>query len=110
MAARIATIAVIAVIVVISAIDILKGHYVDQTGTVSGHNWYTTTHCDDDGCETETHYQLIVSHGTDVTVADVWIWQYYSYKNGDRIQITYWKGGLVGVKWFVGVDDPKQDW
>lgn len=97
-------------VLVVCSVDVITGHYVDQTGVVSGHNWYTTTDCDDDGCETDTHYQLIVSHGAEVTVVGVWVWQYYSYKNGDRVRITYWKGGLVGAKWFAGVGKPKQDW
>jgi hypothetical protein len=95
-------------------IDILQGHYVSQTGTVSGHNYYytTDTDCDDDNhCTTTTtdHYQLIISHENEVTVAEVNVFTYYYRTNGSQVQISYWEGGLVGYKWFVTVSDRKAD-
>lgn len=117
MVARVAIIVLMSIMLVITGIDIVGGSYVDQTGVVDGHNTYITMECiakDYQGNCTahvpETHYQLVVSHGDEVTVAEVSLWSYYSYQNGDRVRVTFWRGGLVGAKWFVGVSAPGEDW
>lgn len=97
--------------------DIEEGKWVKENGTVARQYEYTSydTSCtkrDNKGnCMSSVtypveHYCLVVVHQGKTDQTEVTIFTYGKFPVGSRCQITYREGGVLGIHYFIIINDP----